>query len=321
MAQVGVWSTATPDSTFLYHAAAFHINLARLRVDFSHGPSSGVVAAGMLLDGCRLPGPGLLPAPNGSAFSALFDPPVRFNGYYLVTGSGPAGPMEVSWAALPPPAPSTAVGGGNRSAWVTSDAAITWLQPGSAEARFDLRELRPFWVMQNARYLAIAFGLLASSAAGAARHGAVGRRIISLVFLVLTALDAAAALGFGPTGPIMAAPGRREGCLRNWANLPEHFVVAVGLEAFESRIFAVFAVYGAIQVFHPRPAQPHRLVTPHHATPQAAHCTTITTYATTHPTTCVVGNIRHNTKHTAPTSTAAQYHSAQGIRTGHMARS
>jgi hypothetical protein len=248
-AQVGVWTAATLDSALTYHVSA-----ARIQIVNSYSlrsPSANIIAAGLLLDGCPIPGPGLASAAsNGSTFAALFDPPVRFNGYYLVSGSGQAGTVEVSWEALPAPLLELqqAFGGANGSTWIISDVAVTWMQTGAGTARFDMRTLWPFWVMQNTRYLVISIGLLAGSAAGAAGYGRVGRHIATLTFLTLVFLDAAAALGYGPTGPIVAAPERHYWWLRNWANVPEHFVFVVGMVAFESRILTVLFVYGFVQV-------------------------------------------------------------------------
>jgi hypothetical protein len=253
------------ESTHLYHAKVARIQLAQS--DSSSSPQANIVAAGLLLDGCPIPGPGLANALNGSTFTSHFDPPVGFNGYYLVAGSGQPGPVEVSWAALPAlaPEPAPAFGGANSSAWVTSDVATTWVQSGPGMARFDMRALWPFWAMQNMRYFVISVGLITGSAAGAAGYGRVGRHIASLTFLTLVLLDAAAALGFGPTGPVVAAPGRHYWWLRNWANVPEHLVFVVGMEAFESRIFTIFGIYGAIQATpqHPVPRQ----ATPFHLMP------------------------------------------------------
>jgi hypothetical protein len=261
VSQVGVWTAETLDSAFTYRVSAARIQLAL------SSSSAKVVAAGLLLDGCPIPGPGLASASNGSTFAARFDLPARFNGYYLVAGSdSPPGSVEVSWAALPVPVePKQAA---NSSTWVMSDAAGTWMPGGPATARFDMRALWPFWAMQNMRYLVISIGLLAGSAAGAAGYCSVGRHIAALTFLILVLLDAIAALGYGPTGPVVAAVRRYYWWLRNWANVPEHFVFVVGMEAFESHILSVFCVYGFVQAL---PQHSTRYHTSHtmqcHATP------------------------------------------------------
>jgi len=234
----------------VYHAAAVRIQLAHL--DFPNTARPIVTAAGLLLDGCPLNLTALSRAPNGSVFDAHFDLPVDFNGYYLVTGIGPLGKVEVSWSALQPPAPTSkpqpAVDSTRNQSWITSDPATTWLQAGPSMMRFDLRVLLRFWFLKNLRYAVVSTGLFACTAAAAAGHCLASRPISTVTFLVVCALDVATAIGYGPDGPVAAAPNRLYDSQYNWANLPEHFVLALGIWFFESSIFVVTAAYGSIQL-------------------------------------------------------------------------
>ncbi len=228
--QVTVWRTTSSDTVLSFVASA-----ATMQINPSS--SQAAVGVGLLLDGCRVTGANFSRGTDG-IFAASFDPPARFNGYYLVTGAG--GATEVSWAAQ----------ARNNAAWVTADpfpARLPAQYPG-LKVHYDLRSLWPFWAVQSLRYLTISVAFIVCSAAGAVGQGAAGRMFLSFSFLLLAAIDAVVALGVGPAGPAAAAPGRQGMETLNWAKLPEHLVVVIGMEVFESRVFAVFSASCAVQV-------------------------------------------------------------------------